>query len=58
MRFLKGILDYCLKYVTGHEFRLYGYLDLDWAGIIIDRKSTLAYCFSVDSNIVSWSNKK
>jgi hypothetical protein len=56
MRYLKGTLDYGLSYVTNHEFRLYGYLDLDWAGNILDRKSTLTYCFSLGSNKVLWSS--
>jgi hypothetical protein len=44
--------------VTDHEFGLYGYLDLDWADNIPDRKSTLTYCFSLGSGMISWSNMK
>jgi hypothetical protein len=44
--------------VIDHEFGLYGYSDSDWAGSIPDRKSTSTYCFSLGSNMVSWSNKK
>jgi hypothetical protein len=58
MRYLKGTLDYGIRYVIDHEFRLYGYLNLYWANIIPDRKSTLTYCFSIGSNMVSWSNMK
>jgi hypothetical protein len=58
MRYLKGTLDYGLRYVTEHEFRLYGYSDSDWVGSIHDRKSTLAYCFSLGFNMVSWNSKK
>jgi hypothetical protein len=58
MRYLKGTLDYGLGYVTNHEFRLYGYLDSYWADIIPNRKSTLAYCFSLGSSMVLWSNRK
>jgi hypothetical protein len=58
MRYLKGTLDYGLRYVTDHEFRLYGYLDSDWASNIPDRKSTSEYCFSLSSSMVSWSSKK
>jgi hypothetical protein len=46
-------LHYGLRYVTDHEFGLYGYLDSDWADNIPDRKSTLAYCFSLGSSMVS-----
>jgi hypothetical protein len=58
MRYLKGTLDYGLRYLTYHEFGLYGYSDSDWAGSIADRKSTSGYCFSLGSNMVSWSSKK
>jgi hypothetical protein len=58
MRYLKGTLDYGLRYVTDHEFRLYGYSDSDWADSIPDRKSTSTYCFSLGSSMVSWSNMK
>jgi hypothetical protein len=58
MRYLKGTLDYGLRYVTDHEFGLYGYSDSDWADSIPDRKSTSTYCFSLGSSMVSWSNMK
>jgi hypothetical protein len=58
MRYLKGTLDYGLRYVTDHEFGLYGYSDSYWANSIPDRKSTSAYCFSLGSSMVSWSSMK
>jgi hypothetical protein len=58
MRYLTGTLDYGLKYVTDHEINLYGYSDSDWAGSIPNRKSTLTYCFSQGSSMVSWSSRK
>jgi hypothetical protein len=58
MRYLKGTLDYGLRYVTDHEFGLYGYLDSDWADNILDWKSTSTYCFSLGSSMVSWSSRK
>jgi hypothetical protein len=56
IRYLKGTLDYGLRYVTNHEFRLYGYLDSDWVDNILDQKSTSTYCFNLGSSMVSWSN--
>jgi hypothetical protein len=58
MRYLKGTLDYGLRYVTDHEFGLYGYLDSYWADGILDRKSTLTNCFNLGSSMVSWSSRK
>jgi hypothetical protein len=43
MRYLKGTLDYGLRYVTDHEFGLYGYSDSDWADSIPDWKNTEEY---------------
>ena len=40
MRYLKGTIDFGLYYDGSHEYRLYGYIDADWAGSISDRKST------------------
>ena len=40
LRYLKGTVDYGLKYKTDQRINLEGYVDLDWAGSAIDRKST------------------
>jgi hypothetical protein len=58
MRYLKGTSEYGLRYVTDHEFGLYGYLDSDWVGSVPDRESTSTYCFSQGSSMVSWSSRK
>ena len=54
MRYLKGSLDYGLRYAVYSEFRLCGYIDSDWAGSAEDRKSTSRYCFSLGSGVISW----
>ena len=54
MRYLKGTLDYGIKYVVKSEFRLCGYTDLDWEGSAKHRKSTLGCCFSLGSDVISW----
>ena len=40
VRYLKGAVDYGLKYDTNQKINLEGYVDSDWAGSAIDRKST------------------
>ena len=40
LRYLKGIVDYGLKYDTNLKIILEGYVDSDWVGSAIDRKST------------------
>jgi hypothetical protein len=58
IRYLKGTLDYGLRYVKDHEFGLYGHLYLDWVDSIPDWKSNLTYCFSLGSSVVSWRSMK
>ena len=40
LRYLRGILDYGVKYESNQKINLEGYVDSDWAGSAIDRKST------------------
>src|SRR5882757_4547446 len=40
LRYLKGTVDYGLKYDANQKINLEGYVDSDWVGIAIDRKST------------------
>jgi hypothetical protein len=35
-----------------------GYIDLDWAGCVNDRKSTSGCCFGLGSAVVSWFSRK
>jgi hypothetical protein len=41
MRYLKGTVDYGLKYVANSEISLLGYSDSNWVGSVANRKSTL-----------------
>jgi hypothetical protein len=50
MRYLKGTIDYGLRYILDREIRLQGYTDSDWAGSVTDRKSTSRCCFSLGSS--------
>ena len=58
LRYLKGIVDYGLKYEVNQNINLKGYVDLDWAGSAIDRKSTLGCCFSMRLGMISWFSRK
>ena len=55
LRYLKGTVDYGLKYKANQKINLEGYVDLDWEGSSIDRKSTSGCCFSMGSGVISWS---
>ena len=58
LRYLKGTVDYGLKYEANQKINLEGYVDLDWAGSAIDRKSTSGCCFSMRSSVISWFSRK
>jgi hypothetical protein len=58
MRYLKGTIDYGLRYISDREIRLQGYTDSDWAGSVTDQKSTSGCCFSLGSVVISWLSKK
>ena len=49
VRYLKGTIDYGLKYGANQKINLEGYLDSDWAENSIDRKRTSGCCFSMTS---------
>ena len=45
--YLRGTVDYGLKYDANQKINLEGYVDSYWAGSAIDRKSTSGCCFSM-----------
>ena len=58
VRYVKGTVDYGVKYTHSQNFQFHGYSDSDWGGSIDDMKSTTGYCFSFGSGMFSWSSKK
>jgi hypothetical protein len=58
MRYLKGTLDFGLSYNGDHDFNMSGYTDSDWAGSVLDRKSTSGCCFSMGSAMILWQSRK
>ena len=48
LRYLKGTVDYGLKYDANQKINLHVYVDSDWAGSITDYKSTSGCCFIWD----------
>ena len=53
LRYLKGIVDYGLKYYVNQKINLHGYVDLDWAGSATFKKRILGCCFSFGYGIIS-----
>jgi hypothetical protein len=58
IKYLKGTLDYGIKYTDASDVELIGYSYSDWAGNPDDRRSTTGYVFDIRSGVVSWSSKK
>jgi hypothetical protein len=56
--YLKGTLDYGIKYTDASDVELTCYSDSNWAGNMDDRRSTTGYAFSIGSRVISWSSKK
>eukprot|EP00253_Pinus_taeda_P029301 PITA_29301 len=44
-------------YIAG-DVRLLGYTDVEWAGSVVDRKSTFGCCFTLGSTSISWISRK
>ena len=45
-------------YEKSKSFLLSGFVDVDWAGDVNDRRSTTGFCFTPGSAAISWCNKK
>ena len=57
LRYLKGTVDYGIKYDVNQKINLEGYVDSDWEVSAIDRKSTSGCCFSMGSGMISWFSR-
>jgi hypothetical protein len=57
-RYLINTPTFGLWYPKGSSFELIGYLDSDWAGDKVDRKSTSGACQFLGRSLVSCSSKK
>ena len=58
LRYLRGTVDYVLKYEMNQKINLQGYVDSNWAGSAIDRKSTSGCFFSMGLGVISWFRRK
>ena len=58
LRYLRGTITYGLRYTSSGGLFLHGYVDVDWAGIPLDRKITSRYYFNLGDFMISWSRQK
>ena len=47
LRYLRGTLNYGLRYVSNNDVQLHGFIDSDWEVSANDIKSTSVICFSL-----------
>jgi hypothetical protein len=58
LRYIRGTLNYGLRYPSNNDIQLHGFDDSDWAGSADDRNNTSSICFSLGSVMISWASKK
>ena len=58
VRYLKGTVEYGLKYDMNMKINLEGYVDSYWTGSAIDRESTLGCCSSMGLGVIPWFSRK
>ena len=60
LRYLRGTMDYCLKFEDNGQsnLQLTVYADSNWSGDKTDRKSTTGYIVQLNNNTISWQSKK
>ena len=58
LRYLKTTPGKGILYMKNGGLQLEGYTDADWAGSVVDRRSTSGYCTMLGGNLVTWRSKK
>jgi len=53
LRYLKGTQDLVLFYLTGDSLDLIGFANADYAGFLVDRKSTSGMAHFLGSSLIS-----
>lgn len=58
IRYLATTIDKCLRLSSTSETDLVCFVDADWAGSRIDRKSTTGYVFQLGGCTIAWTSRK
>lgn len=58
IRYIHRTTEFELWYPFDTTSKITGYLDVDWAGDVEDRKSTTRGCFYICNSFISWHNRK
>lgn len=57
LRYLHGTIKLGLRYIV-EDVQIHGYCDANWAGNVINMKSTSGCCCSSGSAMISWMSRK
>ena len=57
-RYLKGTTNLGLLYRNSLDYKLIGLCDVNYAGDMIERKSTSDNCQFLGENLISWASKR
>ena len=58
LRYMKGTVDYGLKYEAYQKINLEGYVDSYWESNAISRKINLRCFFNMGLGVISWFSRK
>ncbi|XP_020533827.1 uncharacterized mitochondrial protein AtMg00810-like [Jatropha curcas] len=58
LRYVAGTMEYGIWYSKSSNFKLYGFTDSDWTGLLDDRQIISANVFTLGSGVITWSSKK
>ena len=58
LRYIKGTVDFGVKFESCQSFKLCGFSDSDWGGDVDDMRSTSGYCFSFGLGVFTWCSRK
>ena len=58
LHYLKGNLGKGILFKKNNTLPLQAYIDADYAGSIVDRRSTTGHCTFLGGNLVTWRSKK
>lgn len=57
LRYLKGTIDFKLRYLHECKQNIHGFTDSDWGADIDKRRSCTGYVFQLQSGAISWSSR-
>ena len=58
LRYIKGMIDYGLKFEASNHDQIELCSYADWAGDVVTRKSTSGYVFQIGKSMISWRSNR